>query len=201
MFPHQEPGGREEERKRPPTKHLVQILRGGSSSSGFLIRNIVNRKPPRGGGFVRSKCTRNRGLHEVDLYFFFFLISHSKYVSVFNCVMLHAFMYMCMASNNSCDWVMSYVNESCHIYMSHVTYESVITCEWVMSHRNESCHLWMSLVTQIFAADVAANKSCYIGMSHVTYEWVMSHMNESWYEWVMSHRFSPPMWLRMSHVT
>jgi len=33
MFPHQEPGGR-----GPPSKHLVQMLRGGSSSSGFLIR-------------------------------------------------------------------------------------------------------------------------------------------------------------------
>ena len=33
MFPDQEPEGR-----RAPSKHLVQILRGGSSSSGFLIR-------------------------------------------------------------------------------------------------------------------------------------------------------------------
>ena len=33
MFPHQEPCAR-----GPPSKHLVQILRGGSSSSGFLIR-------------------------------------------------------------------------------------------------------------------------------------------------------------------
>jgi len=29
--------------------------------------------------------------------------------------------------------VMSHMNESCHIWMSHVTYE------WVMSHMNESC--------------------------------------------------------------
>ena len=48
--------------------------------------------------------------------------------------------------------VMSHVNESCHIWTSHVTYERV------MSHMNESCHMWMS---------------------HVTYERVMSHMNES----------------------
>ena len=33
MFPNQDPRGR-----RPPSKHLVQILRGGSSSSRFLIR-------------------------------------------------------------------------------------------------------------------------------------------------------------------
>jgi len=33
------------------------------------------------------------------------------------------------------------VYESCHIWMSHVTYE------WVMSHMNKSCHIWMSHVT------------------------------------------------------
>jgi len=55
------------------------------------------------------------------------------------------------------------MNESCHIWMSHVTYE------WVMWYMNESCHIWMSHVT-------------------VTYEWVMSHMNESCYIW-MRHVF------------
>jgi len=53
----------------------------------------------------------------------------------------------------------THTNESCHVWMSHVT------CGWVMSHMNESCHIWMS---------------------HVTYEWVMSHMNESCHIW-MSH--------------
>jgi len=41
------------------------------------------------------------------------------------------------------------MNESCHIWMSHATYE------WVVSHMNESCHIWMS---------------------HATYECVMSHI-------------------------
>jgi len=49
------------------------------------------------------------------------------------------------------EWVMSHMNESCHIWMSHVTYE------WVISHMNESCHIWRS---------------------HVTYEWVMSYIGE-----------------------
>ena len=44
------------------------------------------------------------------------------------------------------------VNESCHVWVSHVTYE------WVMSRVSESCHVWVS---------------------HVTYEWVVSRMNES----------------------
>jgi len=44
------------------------------------------------------------------------------------------------------------MSDSCHIWMSHITYE------WVMSHMNKSCEIWMS---------------------HVTYEQVISHMNES----------------------
>jgi len=90
-------------------------------------------------------------------------------------------------------WVMLRINESCHIWMSHVTHlnESCHTYEWVMSHiwmshgthMYESCHTWMSHVTHM-------NESCH------TYTWVMSHMNESYHthEWVMSH-----IW--MSHVT
>jgi len=45
-FPNQEPGGR-----GPSSKHLVQILQGMSSSSGFLVREPCNfRGPPWGGG-------------------------------------------------------------------------------------------------------------------------------------------------------
>jgi len=66
--------------------------------------------------------------------------------------------YKCIvAAITSYWWVMSYMNESCHIWMSHVTYE------WVMSHMNESWRIWMS---------------------HFTYEWVMSHMNESFHIWI-----------------
>ena len=35
-------------------------------------------------------------------------------------------------------WVMSHMNEACHIRMRHVTYE------WVPSHTNESWHIWTS---------------------------------------------------------
>jgi len=72
------------------------------------------------------------------------------------------------------EWVMSRMNQPCHLWMSHVphTRKNVDLCirarwaaeirsqdkhDWVMSHMNESCHTWMS---------------------HVTYEWVMSHMIE-----------------------
>jgi len=93
----------------------------------------------------------------------------------------------------------TYVNESCRIFMSPVTYthihtytymnartsrlpmphinESCRTYKWVMSHLgmthvthvNGSHHIWMSPVSCYI---------CYILMRHVTYEWVMSQDNE-----------------------
>jgi len=41
MFPNQEPEGR-----GPPSKNSYQVLRGGSSFSGFVLGNLVNRNPP-----------------------------------------------------------------------------------------------------------------------------------------------------------
>jgi len=65
------------------------------------------------------------------------------------------------------------MNESCHIWMSHVIHE------WVVSHMNESCHTWMS---------------------RVTYEWVMSYMNESCHIW-MSHVIHECLvWIWMRHI-
>jgi len=133
--------------------------------------------------------------------------------------------------DESCQWmvksthmnestVLSCMKESCHIWMSHVTYEWVmshineschVTYEWfnsqvmyerVMSHLKQSCHTWALVQPKSFI------ESCHIWMSRVTYEWVMSHINESchmWmshftYEWVMSHmNESCHIW--MSHVT
>jgi len=149
--------------------------------------------------------------------------------------------------NESCDISMS------HVWMSHMTYEWVMswkvlssrrahTHEWVMSHMNESCHIWMNHVTHmneschpyewIMSYQVAAsrrarrlqclsesqspraysdagtiyewvmspiclrhdtyiNESCHTWMSHVTHEWVMSHMNESCHTW--KSRTSPAL--------
>jgi len=113
----------------------------------------------------------------------------------------------------------SRMNESCHIWMSHVTDEWVmshiwmshVTYEWVTSHMNESCHMWMSPVTYEWVMS-HMNEACHIWMSHVTYECVMSHVNESRHTrshvtlWVMSHIWrvlealvDQRMW--MSHVT
>jgi len=111
------------------------------------------------------------------------------------------------------------MNESWHIWMSHVT------CEWVVDAEfddralfsevccdesclmNESWHIWMSHVDAEF--DDRALFSEVQKMSHVTCEWVMAHMNESCHMW-MSHGTHEPvvfvslfkLWhIWMSHVT
>jgi len=106
--------------------------------------------------------------------------------------------------------VISCMNESCHTWMSRVTWVwlqsvnfvmpvkkrytfSYGTFKWVMSHMNESCHIWMSRVTHSVMSHL--NESCHTWMRHVSYQWVMSHMNQSCHismgfvthEWVMSH--------------
>ena len=64
MFPMQEPRERQ-----PPSKNLHQVLRVGSSSFGFLFRNIVTGNPPGGGGFFRSTrtCDRYQRCQVIDL--------------------------------------------------------------------------------------------------------------------------------------
>jgi len=76
-------------------------------------------------------------------------------------------------------WVMSRMNESWQVWMSHVTYE------WVMPRTNGSCHIWMSHVTYLWVM-TRMHESCHVWMSHDTNECVMSRKNESWHIW-MSH--------------
>jgi len=83
------------------------------------------------------------------------------------------------------EWATSHiVNESCHIWMSHVTY-----CKWVMSHMNELRHY-----VTYEGARSHVNESYHLGMSHITREGAMSHTNEPCHIWmsqvtyeVMSH--------------
>jgi len=109
-------------------------------------------------------------------------------------------------SHATYEWVMSHMNELCHTWMSHVAYE------WVMPRTKESCHIWISHVT--YARVVShinksyINKSCHVWMSHVAYEWVISHMNEPcriWISHVTYERVTPHMnescHIWMSHAT
>jgi len=60
--------------------------------------------------------------------------------------------------------------------------------QWVLSHINEYCHIWMSLATATGIILTQTNESCHVQMSHVTcessmsiikYKWVLSNTNES----------------------
>jgi len=82
------------------------------------------------------------------------------------------------------EWVMSHMNWSCPIWMSHVPYE------WVMPHTNESCHIWMSHVPWLaWGAHLRHlfNRFVVWWMGHVPCEWVMSHINESCLPMKTSH--------------
>ena len=89
---------------------------------------------------------------------------------------------------------------ACHIWMSQVAYEGGISLayDWEMAHMNESGHIWMSHVANEWVMS-HTSKSCCIYVRHVmSHIWMshVTHMNESChtYEWVMSH-------ICMSHVT
>jgi len=56
-----------------------------------------------------------------------------------------------LCSESQMEWVTSHMNESRHIWTSHVTYERVT------SHMNESRHIWTSHVTYEWATE-----SCYV---------------------------------------
>ena len=96
-------------------------------------------------------------------------------------------------SHSYVTWPICWITcESCHIRMSHVT------CEWVMSRMNGSRHIW----------NAGSRVSHVTLMSHVRYEWVMSRMNTGshvdhvTYEWVMSHMHASHVtnWRVMSHI-
>jgi len=77
---------------------------------------------------------------------------------------------------NQYEWVITRVNESCHTWTSHVTYQLV------MPHMNESGHTWTSHVTKEWVIS-HMNEPCHIRMSPVTYGWVMSYLNETCHMW------------------
>jgi len=52
----------------------------------------------------------------------------------------HVTWLICVMSHIDISTVL-FLDDPCYIWMSHVTYE------WVVSHMNESCHMWMSRVT------------------------------------------------------
>jgi len=97
------------------------------------------------------------------------------------CVMSHM-AEPCPAKTNH---VMSYMNESCHIWMSHDTHMnesyhiwmSHVTHKWVMVHMNASCHITgRRAANQHGPVSSLMNESRHIRKCHDSYECAMSHI-------------------------
>ena len=86
------------------------------------------------------------------------------------------------------------MNESCHVWMNHVTYE----CS--MSHHNDSCHIWMIHVTYEWVLS-RVSESCSIWMCHITYECGVSCMNDSCYVCMIHVTYDDLCHVRTNHVT
>jgi len=143
-----------------------------------------------------TSCTQvNRGVLFADLPSVYISTCHDTYDS--RCIWM---------SHGTYEWVMSHMNESCHIWLSHVIHSCHIwmshgTYKWVMVHMNESRHTcmshgtyeWVMVRTSVLRSTmrrsfikIYIDEPWYIWTSHGTYEWVMVHINESWCIW-MSH--------------
>ena len=66
-------------------------------------------------------------------------------------------------------WVMSCqrVSESCHV------------CQWVVSRMTELCHVWMSHVTHERVMSSMHNSNSHANESYRIHDWVISHVNKS----------------------
>jgi len=90
---------------------------------------------------------------------------------------------------------MSSLNESCHIWMSHVK------SEWVMSHMNASHQVWKSRVLRTCVV-WHLNESCHVWMSqrdNAVY-WKTDRKIINDLQWVVSH-LNGSCCIRMGHVT
>jgi len=86
------------------------------------------------------------------------------------------------------------------VLMRHVIYE------WVMSYMGESCPVWMSHVTSVgphvtYEKWLRVNASCHVWLSHVPYEWVISHMNSHVTCECILPRMNASCHVWISHVT
>jgi len=80
------------------------------------------------------------------------------------------------------EWILHiWIGDGTHMWSMSLTYG------WVMFHTNESCQIWIHHVTGVFAFETWPHmyESCLSQMSHVTHERVL-HTNER----VISHIFS-----------
>jgi len=99
-FPDQEHKG-----KGPPSKHMVKILRRGSSFSRFLVREPTKLETPPGGGVPAISIVPvlamqvNESCHKYVLqckciYMHTYIYVYISYTNVQQCVYMHVYLYM-----------------------------------------------------------------------------------------------------------
>jgi len=74
------------------------------------------------------------------------------------------------------------MNEPCRTWRRHVTYK------WVMSHMNESCHIWM---WQLRLAHATSDDSFMYEMAHSYVTWFIYMWHDS-FIWDMTHSYIHP---------
>jgi len=153
---------------------------GCTSEEGDMTHSDMNDLPLR--------CTRRKGTWPIHVWMIHTWMSSSSEMNL-HASTDHAYTHRQDLLEIYGKLLVTCVHEPCHICMSHVTYE------WVMSHVNGSCYIHAGFARHLSLHVKYVQESWHVCMSHVTYEWVMSRMNESchvWmshvtYEWVMSH--------------
>jgi len=107
MFPDQEPGGR-----GPPSKNLYQVLRGGSSSSGFLIREHSKRETfPGGGGSFDHSVFVCAYVHTLCVHMYTYICIRVK-IHVYTFINICIYMYICIST-----YIYIYIYMYIHIYI------------------------------------------------------------------------------------
>jgi len=87
------------------------------------------------------------------------------------------------------EWVVSRMNESCHVWMSRVAYVEVGLMElvyrepatWWKERPAEFIYMYTYIYIYVYVCTIVIshmNEACRIWMRHFAYEWVMSHMND-----------------------
>jgi hypothetical protein len=101
------------------------------------------------------------------------------------------------------------MNESCHVTTTWMVHD---TCEWVTSHMNASCHIWMSRVTSMRHVHMWMSRvthvnrpchiheSCHIWTSHIAHIHQPCHVRLplARYEWFPL--LPPPSPLKRHHI-
>jgi len=90
--------------------------------------------------------------------------------------------YHIWMSHVTCEWVMSHCQRNARRSFAFDNYRQIsIKCEWVTSHMHEASHIWMHACRPFACVHVDHLRSTIIDtlISYVPYEWVLSYVGMS----------------------